>query len=604
MNFFRFFVFSAMMFGVYLVGPELNAQTAPDGVATMTERAATNWRIERAKLDLEYEKKLLELEQWCSEKKGAFDTVIEPYKRTLHRDLNRQFIFIPSEQTLVHAAPAELDLRLHSVNQWQAQRIFELAKRALDADAAGTTIQLLNEVLFFDHDHAEVRRILSHKKTDKGWVLYPDRISIRKATREQELCHWPAKSYLVANTPNFQIESNGSEEQMQQLAESLERWHYVWRQVYFAYWGNAKLLRRWIGGDGSFSYGRRKFRVVFFRDRKDYLNLLGPQVPGIEISTGYYSNPKNCSFFYYTDEPAGIETWKHEVTHQLFRESIGSGKNLKLFENEWVWLDEGAATYAESLTDFGDYVTLGGFDARRMQYARVRLLLEGYQVPLAELNQLGRLGLQQRPDIVRLYGQIAGQFDMLMNDRAGANEAQVITALQSLYRGKSIKPEKFEALFGSTLQQLDQQYRAYLIVDTDSIVKHLAALSSRTELSFAKSKLNDKCFSIFGQCRNLIWLDVSGNRIHPDLVGQLKTCSAMQQLIMTQCPLEPGALRALSKMPQLSELDLSGSSVTDQQLLELQGQANLSKLLLKSTNVTDAGAAKLKQLLPKLKIVR
>jgi hypothetical protein len=334
------------------------------------------------------------------------------------------------------------------------------------------------------------------------------------------------------------------------------------------------------------------------------MRVLIPLVPGVEISSGYYSNPKNTSFFFFDGEDSSVEdTWKHELTHQLFRESIGTGKNLKFFENEFIWFDEGAATYAESLVDFGDFVTLGGFEARRMQYARVRLLLEGYQVPLTELNQLGRLGLQRRPDILRLYGQIAGQFDMLMNDQSGQNEPKLIALLQLLYRGKTVRTGKLEELLGASLDQLDQRYRQYLIVDADRIARHLSAPSARTVLSFAKSELNDESYAAIGKCHNLNWLDLSGNRVSPQQIGLLSDCKNLQQLILTQCGLEAGTLRALAELSKLEELDLSGSSVTDQQLLELQGQTNLRKITVKSTHLTPAGIAKLKQLLPGIQVV-
>lgn len=594
------------LIAIYLLaccGVELTAQNVAEAPKS---QPGINWRIERARLDTEYDRKLKELEKWCEEKNQSASS-IQPFRRTINRDLNRQFVFVPAENGTIHVAEnssAELDKKLQDINDWQAERILNLAKQAAEADAGGAAIRLLNEVLFYNCNHGAVRKMLSHKKTDEGWLHYPDRLTIKKATRANEVCRWPARTYLMATTANFQIESNASEEQVRELAEKLERWHYVWRQLYFDYWANPKLAQRWIAGDGSYSYSRRKFKIVFFASRQDYLSVLTPLVPGVEISNGYYSNPKNTSFFYDTEDPNDEATWKHELTHQLFRESIGSAENLKVFENESVWLDEGAATYAESLIDFGDYVTLGGFEASRLQYSRIRLLLEGYYVPLGQLNQLGRLALQNRPDITPLYSQIAGQYSMLMNDQAGANEANLISVLHSMYRGRSIKPTKLEAKFGASFEELDKRYEKFLLVEAQQVVEHFSAPLLRTVLSFAKSELNAECFNVFGQCHNLITLDVSGNRIGPQQIEALKPCSSLQQLILTQCRLEPGTLRALSGLPQMIELDFSGSSVTDQQLLELQGQTHLKKIILKSTHITPAGIAKLKQLLPQVELVQ
>lgn len=596
---------TCVLFGTLLWafgGLELSAQTVPQTIDAQPK----NWRIERAKLDAEYGQKLAALEQWCQEQRQPTSS-IEPFRRTLDRDLNRQFIFVPAEnglQTVATNSSSELDKKLLEINHWQAERILDLAKRAAEAESGGAAIRLLNEVLYFNRNHAVARKILNHKETDEGWLHYSDRLTIKKATRAHEICRWPARTYVIATTANFQIESNASEIQVRALADKLERWHYVWRQLYFDFWGNPKQVRTWLADKGSFSFSRRKYKVVFFPNRQNYLSVLTPLVPDVEISNGYYSNPKNISFFYDSEEPHCEATWKHELTHQLFRESIGSAENLKVFENESIWLDEGAATYAESLVDFGDYVTLGGFETRRLQFARISLLLEGYQVPLSQLNQLGRLALQKRPDIVKLYGQIAGQYSMLMNDQAGANEANLISALHLLYRGRPIKPAKLEAKFGASFDELDNRYCEYLIVEAQDVIKHFSAPLLRNELSFAKSQLNADCFTVFGQCHNLIWLDVSGNQIGPQQIEALKSCKSLQQLILTQCRLEPGTLRALSELPQMIELDFSGSSVTDQQLLELQGQTHLKRVILKSTHITPAGIAKLKQLLPQVELVQ
>jgi hypothetical protein len=584
-----------------------NLQLSAQTVSATAGTPPKNWRIERGKLDAEYDQKLKELAQWCEKNRQPVST-IDRFRRTVHRDPLRQFVFVPAENggqsPGANNSSLELDKKLAEINHWQAERILDLAKQAAADDSGGAAIRLLNEVLYFNLDHAAVRKLLNHKLTDEGWLHYPDRLVIKRATRLHEICRWPAKSYLVATTANFQIESNASEQQVRALAEKLERWHYVWRQLYFDFWANPKLVRRWIAEDGSYSFTKRKFRVVFFPNRQNYLSVLAPLVPGVEISNGYYSNPKNISFFYDSEEPSCEATWKHELTHQLFRESIGSAENLKVFEDECVWLDEGAATYAESLVDFGDYVTLGGFESRRLQFARIGLLLEGYKVPLSQVNQLGRLALQKRPDIVKLYGQIAGQYTMLMNDQAGANEANLISVLHSMYRGRPIKPAKLEAKFGASFDELDNRFRDFLIVDAQQVVNHFSAPLLRTELSFAQSQLNADCFNVFGQCHNLIWLDVSGNQIGPQQIEAIKSCESLQQLILTQCRLEPGALRALSGLPQMIELDFSGSSVTDQQLLELQGQTHLKKIILKSTHITPAGIAKLKQLLPQVELVQ
>jgi hypothetical protein len=583
---------------------------AVSGIPSGTNFAAglrvpeTSWRLRRLELDQEFQARVQGLISWSQEQSLDLPE-FELKSLTGSRDVQRQIFFIPSEDS--NPSPregplGEWDRRVRELKDWQGDRIFDLARQAAEAEAGAAAIQLINEVLYFNRDHAESRRILGHRSRENGWLVYPDRLQIRPATRPHELCPWPARGYSIATSPNFQIESNATEEQTRALAEKLERWHYVWRQAFFSYWGNDKIVSRWIEGKGSYSYPRRKFKVIFFKSRADYLITLASLGPVVEDSTGYYSNAQSCSFFYDAQSEKIQETWRHELTHQLFRESIGSGKNLRIFETEYVWLDEGLATYFESLVDHGDFVTLGGFDARRAQYARIGLFLERFSIPLASLSSLGRLELQQHPQVIKIYSQMAAQMDMLLNDQGGAHEAALIQVISQLYRGRPLKPGRFEELIGSSYSQLDDRYRQYLVVSSDQVERFLTAPLLRTELSLATSPLEDGAFAAIGQCHQLIWLDLSGNILNASRIKQLSNCRKLRQLILTRCRIEAGALRALAQFSELEEIDLTGSSIQDQQLLELQGQTNLQRIFLKSTGVTPAGVVRLKQLLPNLMV--
>jgi hypothetical protein len=357
----------AALFAFTFVSIAGGQEAAPDD--------AVNWRVKRAALDREFAQRRDKIADWCQEN-GLEAQIAEIYRLPLPRDLGRQYLFLPSEQSMPNPTDDVLgqwQTQVNDLNTWQAERVFELAKRAANANAAGAAFQLLNEVLYFNKDHAEVRKILGHRKTDDGWRVAPERINVRPATKENDLLNWPAKSYLLVRTPHFQIESNASEERTRYLAEKLERWHSVWRQVFFEYWSNPKTLQRWIDGKSSYRHSKKRFRVVFFADRTSYLQQLGQFVPGVEVSTGYYSPDYRLSFFYDDRSETVEETWRHELTHQLFRETI---KTESAFEDQYIWLNEGIAIYTESLAAFGDYVSLGGFDSRRIKYSRIRMRME------------------------------------------------------------------------------------------------------------------------------------------------------------------------------------------------------------------------------------
>ena len=195
---------------------------------------------------------------------------------------------------------------------------------------------------------------------------------------------------------------------------------------------------------------------------------------GVEVSTGYYDSKAEISFFYDGDKTSE-DTWRHELTHQLFRES-GRATNQKAFENQFIWLDEGIATYAESTTKnqhlFGEFYTLGGFDSRRMQYARFRRFLENYFIPSKELSDLGRVQLQQRNDLVKIYSESAGLAEFLMNSERGTLQPKLNQFLKIMYQGK-VKPGRFQSEIGKTFLELDEQYVDFLKIQPSEITRFL-----------------------------------------------------------------------------------------------------------------------------------
>ncbi len=570
-----------------------NSQSANAKKSVETE-TAINWRIEREALDREFANRLEDIAAWCRDN-DIEQQVEQTFSLYQSRDLSRQYIFIPPEKsmpTALEGIHGQWLTKIEETRTWQAERIFELAKRAAKAGAGNSAFQMLNEVLYFNNDHKEVRKILGHTSTDDGWRVAPDRIKVRPSSRNHDTLRWPAKSYIIVTTPNFSIESNAGEEQTRYLAEKLERWHAVWRQVFFEYWSSASVLQRWIEGKSSYRHSRKKFRVVFFKNRNDYTNGLSNFVPGIEQSTGYYF--QRISYFYDDPDRSVEDTWRHELTHQLFRESIKTGKSP--FEDHFIWLDEGIATYFESLSDFGDYVTLGGFEARRIQHARVRMFLENFPVSTREISELGRKDLQKHKEIRRLYSVFAGLTDMLMNGDQGEMEPKLTEFLKIIFAGRKIKAKTFETIMGHSYEELDQQYRKFLQVDRTQVAKFLSLPLTRTEMSLAGAKIDEEGFVALGKCHNLNWIDLSNNTITPAGIARLADCKQLSQLFFTECRLERGALQACSIFKNLDELDLSGSSVVDPQLVELAGLQSLTSLRLTKTQISDAGLAALERL--------
>lgn len=558
------------------------------------------WRKKRIHLESQFGEELAEIEHWCGENE-LNQQQVETQRLNMKRDPLRQYIFPASSKTMPDPALQAGVLgqwvkRINTAKRNHAARIFDLAEEAANAKAGAVAYQLLHEVIYHDRDHQRVRAMLGHKMRDGRWRVATDSLKVRTAGKDHDLFEIKKGTYLQVTTPHFQIDSTVNQQRTIFLAEQLERWHDVWRQVFYEYWASESRPKGLFDGKKDVK-PRRKFHVVFLRNRAEYAMHLGRRIP-IGDSTGFYSSTERVSIFY----DGGAEeqkTWRHELTHQLFRESEQSRKDA--LEKKYFWIDEGIACYFESLTDFGDYATVGGFDAQRIQFARLRFFLEGYYIDLDEFSKIGRDAFQRRQDIRRLYSQAAGVTDMLMNAGDGKYEKQFIKFLNLAYT-KRPRPNSFQKILGTTNSELDQHYREYLKVPTQSVTDFLGKPELQTVLSVANAQLDGPAFKSIGRCVNLTWLDVSGSMITRERLQSLDGCDQLTQIFMTECKYGEDALSGLAVMENLREADLSGSAVSDAHLVSLSKCKSLTSLRLAGTPITDAAIPSLSRI-PNLKSI-
>lgn len=524
---------------------------------------------------------------------GLADTAGKLGSFLFKRDPQKQYLFVAPENTVGESAVAEIsdqEIRLRSrklLSQY-AEALFRLAREQAEAGRGAIAIQLLHELLFYDPNHSETRRVLGHRAMDidgvRAWRVTKDRFSFRKAKKAHSEFGWSRDSWSIASTRHFVIESRADEAATNLLAEKLELWFEIWRQVFFDYHSRSATLSRWLDGKGSQSVLTRKFKVIFFADREDYVAGLSDRVPGIEASTGYYHDGQRQSYFFASDDDSIHETWRHELVHQLFQESRRNV--LSPFADRHLWLGEGIAMYMESLVEHPGYVTVGGFESRRLQYARKRRLGEQFYVPLAELAEFGLAEFQAREDLAKLYSQSAGITHFLMTADRGATRIRLIEFLQLSYRGK-LKAETFEKLIGRTCDAIDRSYVGFLRVDVDQL-QHLSAPESRRELCLIGAELQTDSLFPVGQCTRLRWLDLSGCDIRGNRLKYLSACKELRQLFLADSKVNNISIPLLLELP-IVELDLAGSNLNDEQLIMLLGLKTLRSLDVTGTRVSSHG---------------
>ena len=529
-----------------------------------------DWRVKRQGLEFQFGQDLVKISSWCNNN-GLISKRADTHALKQNRDLDRQYLFLPPSEAMPDPDQQSGELKewLEKVNAARvahAGRIFELAKEALAANATAIAYQLLYEVIHQDRDHAEVRRMLGHKlEKDGSWHVASTSFKFRESNKDHRFLSLRKGQYHLAETAHFKIVSTANEARTRVLAEELELWHTVWRQVFFDYWGSKKWLTASFDGQKAMRIPKKKFDVVFFQNKQQYANLLEEHVRGVGISSGYYSNKLRTSFFYDGDATTQ-STWRHELTHQLFRQSKGRSPD-NVFDKNHVWLDEGVATYAESMVKFDNYVTLGGFEAERTQYARLQALLENAALPVEDLNNMTKDSWQAQGN-PKLYSQSAAIVDTLMNENHGQHQPDFIDLLQVIYY-RQAPPKSFENKLKLSFAQVDQMFLNFLKIDSDLVSKHLSKPETRTFLSFAGAKLTNGDYQKIGKCINLGVLDLSGQVLNKNDLQPLTNCPALHKLILVRCQFGPGALVELAKLPGLTEVDLSRCKISPTQANEI-----------------------------------
>ena len=442
---------------------------------------------------------------------------------------------------------------------------------------------------------------------------------------------WQHGSYTQLSTPHFVLYSRADQETSLRVAEDLERCYWVWTQMFFPLWECQPQVTATLGGDrkhrsivellrgqSSRLTARRKLRIVLFRDAAEYQQTIN--VPGVERSTGFYSDEKQTTFLYGSavDDPP---TRRHELVHQLFREatSSGLGRQMPGTEAEF-WLIEGIAGYFESL-HFGDgYATVGGWDSPRLQFARFRFFVLGDRMPMSELRKDGRLNAQSRSDIARWYAHAIAQSHHLL-DCGNANSRRWVY-------GQLAKEYKIETTLG--FEHEDP-------VDGDSILKFLSVDDEHLADNPVERNLNHLCLAgcmvtpqglnhippapelqrltltgrqigvdavvrLAADPRSIQQLSLERTGIDPTIAGLLNAAANLEELDLSSTAVDDSIVSAIAAAKSLNTLWLTGTHVTDRSIAIIAKMPELEDVDLQRTKVTETGIAKLKQANPNLNV--
>jgi len=476
--------FRLMVFFAVWVLPGVAASVSADALWDESEKLRSHYAAE-----------LDELAEWCAAEGLAEQARLtrraqgarDPYK--LHLPVLPRQAGPPKLPESSSPAAAQWHGRFYGLRREHAAALFGLARRAVRRRAS-LAYMLALESLHANPDNESVRRLFGYQKYRGRWQTFYEVRQLRSGKVWHEKFGWlPAahvrryeqgqryhrgrwisaaedarehreiRSGWNVQTEHYTILTNHSIEAGVQLGQKLERLYRLWSQIFIRYYASeAHVVGLFDGRGRTAKIEPPKFSVVFFRNRDDYNRTLRRAVPNIGISVGFYSEGTATAYFFAGEDYAD-RTLYHEATHQLFHQSRPVAADVGRKAN--FWIVEGIAMYMESLRRQDDDYVLGGFEDQRMHAARVRLLRDGFYVPLEELTAYGMEKVHQDPRIATLYSQAAGLANFLVYYDGGRYRDALVAYLSAVYDGRDT-PDSLAELTGTTYAELDRQYRAFI----------------------------------------------------------------------------------------------------------------------------------------------
>jgi hypothetical protein len=406
----------------------------------------------------------------------------------------------PATGSIVFVAPdqysggAESSGPVDDARRVRADALFDLAKRAAEADQLSLAYQWTTEAVRENPDHVDARRVLGYEQHKGQWLTaYAKRmvdvgkvwdprfgwIAAENVSRYEKGERLVGQQWVTAEvdaarrtkmedgwqvrTDHFLVTSNKSLEAAAEMAARLEGLHQVWQQLFAGYWSSEQEVKGLFAGERLARERHQPFHVYYHRDREDYNNSLKREQPRVVETMGiYFDTLHQAHFFAGADQDAG--TIYHETVHELFQESRLGAKRAA--EKANFWLIEGIATYFETMNEHRDpqaglCYTIGQSSKGRLPAARERLLKDHQYIPLAQLTKWGRVDMQAQPNLARVYSEASGMAAFLMDAEHAKYREPLVQYLQAVYAGHD-DPQTLSKLTGRSYPELDGEYRQFM----------------------------------------------------------------------------------------------------------------------------------------------
>ena len=268
-------------------------------------------------------------------------------------------------------------------------------------------------------------------------------------------------------TENFVVKTNVDLETAATLAQRLETFHAFFERNFSRLFDSPRAAREFLKPPSRRANSQHE--VHYFSSRDEYVKRLTPKQQGVAISRGVYLPRDRVSYFFDDPEVSDpLDTLYHEVTHQLVFES--DPKMRDVAAQGGYWAVEGLACYMESFRDPADSAVdpgpvSGDIDHDRIYWARYRVLVDGYYMPLQQFDRLGmRLfqSAQSEEDLRRRYSQSTGLTHFFLHYDEGRYREGFLAYIAQLYAPAAHSQKTLQQILGVPYELLDRQYRDYL----------------------------------------------------------------------------------------------------------------------------------------------
>ncbi|NQT19899.1 MAG: hypothetical protein HQ592_09350 [Planctomycetes bacterium] len=429
--------------------------------------------------NISFGKKLEELAKWCGER-GLNVQAAELW--VIARKMDPKLEGDPPatpDATPADDDKAEFDKEKGKLFRDHASELFKLGAKCYKTGLIGRAYDMVWQVIHYDPDHAQARKLLGQVKFRGEWRRKYDTGQVKRGKIFTDEYGWIPKEYLSKydegmmpvggkwypketvedlrnewahawkyNTEHFEIKTNVGLADAVAFGKIVEENYNVFFSVFVSYFSPKSQSQMLFGSKRS----KARMKVNYFATQEQYATAVG--VGGATL--GVYLGRARTSNFFKMDWHTNIRVLKHETTHQMLAEMREKTRPYGF----GAWVVEAAATYMETCYRQEDgRISTEGKDAPWVKNF-IPILESGNAMPLKKFDKLFYEGFQASGIG---YPQSAALALFLMEAEDGKCRERFVDYLTAYYTGKLFEKGAMSSYIGVRFAELEKEFHLFYI---------------------------------------------------------------------------------------------------------------------------------------------